>query len=206
MAWYVLPNDDGGFSVVDGELWAMYPQLFQSVDGVVKADASLIAISDEHYQAYCNKGNVGTRFVDGKFVFPAPQTDAAALLAAAKATKLTQINNAAQTFVAAASGMDKVPDFELRTWALQAIEAKAWHDNPDATTPILDQIAISRGIAADQLKAAAYRKSVLYELLTAHVAGQRQALETRINASKSVADVDAVDVKFTAPTAPKEAK
>lgn len=199
MAWYVLPNDDGGFAVIDGELWPMYPQLFDEVEGVIKADARLIAISDEQYQEYCNKGNTGTRFVAGKFVFPVPQTDAAALLTAAKATKLAQINNAAQTFVAAASGMDKVPDFELRTWALQAIEAKAWHDNPDATTPILDRIAASRGITAGQLKAAAYRKSVLFEQLTAHVAGQRQALETRVNAAKSMADVEAVEIKFTAP-------
>lgn len=199
MAWYVLPSDDGGFSVVDGELWPMYPQLFQSVDGVVKADARLIAISDEQYQAYCNKGNTGTRFVAGKFVFPVPQTDASALLTAAKATKLAQINNAAQTFVAAASGMDKVPDFELRTWALQAIESKAWHDNPDATTPILDQIAASRGITAGQLKAAAYRKSVLFGQLTAHVAGQRQALEARVNAAKSVEEIAEIEVKFTKP-------
>ena len=70
-----------------------------------------------------------------------------------------------------------------------------------ADTPVLDQIAASRGIDADKLKAAALRKTLAYEKLTAHVAGQRQALQSKIEAAKTQAALDKIAVVFTLPEA-----
>ena len=65
---------------------------------------------------------------------------AKAQLATAKADKLAEANAQAQAFIDAAVGLDKIPDFEVRTWVIQATEAKAWHEDKDAPTPTLDAI------------------------------------------------------------------
>lgn len=66
----------------------------------------------------------------------------------------------------------------------QAAEAKAWAANKSAPTPILDQIAASRGVPADALKQAALKKTIAYEQLTASITGQRQAIQDQIEAAK----------------------
>lgn len=132
----------------------------------------------------------------GDWVLP---TDAGGLmLRQAKADKIRQLNTAAQSFVCNASGADLVPDFELSTWSLQAAEAQAWAADKSAATPILDGIAAARGMDADKLKAAALRKALAYSALSAHVAGHRQALQSKIEAAKNQAELDKIKIEFTA--------
>ncbi|MBF0802891.1 MULTISPECIES: tail fiber assembly protein [unclassified Neisseria] len=116
----------------------------------------------------------------------------AAQLEQAKAAKLAEVNAAAQTFVSRAAGLDKLPKFEVETWTIQALEAKAWKADPDAATPTLNTIAQARGVPADVLKQKAYGKAVKFELLTARTAGLRQAAEDRIKAAQTLEDVAAV--------------
>lgn len=118
---------------------------------------------------------------------------------AALSAKITQLNAAAQEFIAHAAGTDKIPEFEVQSWALQAIEAKAWAADPNADTPVLNEIATARGILTDTLKAAALRKTLAYEKLTAHVVGQRQALQTSIETAKTLDDLNAIVISFTLP-------
>ena len=122
-------------------------------------------------------------------------------LAALKTAKISQLNAAAQAFINAAAEIDKVPDFEVQTWPIQAAEVRAWATDKTASTPILDQLAASRGIDADKLKEAALRKTLAYEKLTAHVAGQRQALQSKIEAAKTQAALEKIVIEFTAPEA-----
>ena len=135
----------------------------------------------------------------GMWVLPAD--GAAAQLADAKAEKISNLNAAAQAFINAAAEIDKVPDFEVQTWTIQAAEAKAYAADNTADTPVLDQIAASRGIDAAKLKAAALRKTLAYEKLTAHIAGQRQALQSKIDAAETQTALDAIEIAFTAPEA-----
>lgn len=135
----------------------------------------------------------------GMWVLPAD--GAAAQLADVKAEKISNLNASAQAFINSAAEIDKVPDFEVQTWALQAAEVRAWATDKTASTPILDQIAASRGIDADKLKEAALRKTLAYEKLTAHVAGQRQALQSKIEAAKTQAALEKIVIEFTAPEA-----
>lgn len=125
----------------------------------------------------------------------------AVALAKAQSEKLAELNAAADAFVTAAAQTDKVPGFELQSWTLQAAEVKAWAADKTVATPLLDRIAASRGVDAEKLKAAALRKTLAYEQLTAHVAGQRQALQVRIEQAKDAAAVAALPIAFTLPEA-----
>ena len=118
-----------------------------------------------------------------------------------KSVKLFALNAAAQVFINKHAGIDSVPEFEFASWAIQASEAKAWQLDKNAPTPVLDGIAAARGISADTLKAAALRKTLAYEQLAAHVAGQRQALQSKIEAAKTQAALDKIAVVFTLPEA-----
>lgn len=122
-------------------------------------------------------------------------------LAALKTAKISQLNAAAQAFINTSAEIDKVPDFEVQTWSIQAAEVRAWAADKTAPTPVLDQIAASRGIDADKLKAAALRKTLAYERLTAHVAGQRQALQAKIEAAKTAEALEKIKIELTLPEA-----
>ena len=123
---------------------------------------------------------------------------AAAELAAAKTAKLTEINTAAAQFVAKLAETDKVPDFEVQTWTIQADEAAAWEQDSSADTPVLAKIAAARGIPLDTLRAAALRKAKAYSALSAAVAGQRQAYVDQLNAAADVAAVEAINPQYKA--------
>lgn len=134
---------------------------------------------------------------DGVSLEPIGNADLAEL----KIIKIAALNQSAQAFINVASGADLVPDFELATWPLQSAEAQAWAADKTAATPILDGIAAARGMDADKLKAAALRKALVYSTLSAHIAGQRQALQDKIEAAKTQAALDKIKIGFTPPEA-----
>lgn len=136
---------------------------------------------------------------NGEWVLPENHTEM--ILSAAKKQKLQDLNDSAQAFIDTNSGANLVPDFEFASWAIQAAEAKAWQADKAASTPVLDGIATARGIPADTLKAAALRKTLAYEQLAAHVAGQRQALQSKIEAAKKQSDLDKIEIAFSLPEA-----
>ena len=130
-----------------------------------------------------------------------PPAAAARQFAERKTALLSQAATAAQAFIDAAAELDKVPEFEVATWPIQAVEAQAWAADNTAATPVLDRIAAARGMEPDKLKAAALRKALAYSALSAHVAGQRQALQSEIEAAQTVAALDKIKIEFTAPEA-----
>lgn len=123
----------------------------------------------------------------------------AAALNNAKAEKLKKANAMAQEFINEKSGANLIPAFELATWGLQAAEAMAWEENKKADTPILNGIAAARGVDENVLKAAALKKAKQYSKLTAHVAGERQAIQDRIQAAKTIEDLDGIVIGYTLP-------
>ena len=118
---------------------------------------------------------------------------------AAQAAKLTELANAAQAFVDKHAKTDIVPAFEQETWAMQGAEARAWADDDNAPTPILDSIAHHRNIDRITLIRAALRKTQQYEALAAGVAGQRQALQVQIERAKTLDDLAAIEIAFRLP-------
>ena len=118
---------------------------------------------------------------------------------AAQAAKLAELANAAQAFVDAHAKTDIIPAFEQETWAMQGAEARAWAEEDNAPTPILDGIAKHRGIDRIELIRAALRKTQQYEALAAGVAGQRQALQVQIERAKTLDDLAAIEIAFRLP-------
>ena len=118
---------------------------------------------------------------------------------AAQAAKLAELANAAQAFVDKHAKTDIVPAFEQETWAMQGAEARAWADDDNAPTPVLDGIAKHRGIDRITLIRAALRKTQQYETLAAGVAGQRQALQVQIERAKTLDDLAAIEIAFRLP-------
>ena len=118
---------------------------------------------------------------------------------AAQAAKLAELATAAQAFVDKHAKTDIVPAFEQETWAMQGAEARAWAEDDNAPTPVLDGIAKHRGIDRIVLIRAALRKTQQYEMLAACVAGQRQALQVQIERAKTQDDLAAVEIAFRLP-------
>ncbi|MBS9777207.1 MAG: hypothetical protein KGV50_00455 [Gammaproteobacteria bacterium] len=117
-------------------------------------------------------------------------------LAAAKRSKLFDLNNAATLFVDNAVRKSDTPDFERATWLVQGQEAVAWHADKTAATPNLDRIAQNRGVPADVLKQKAYGKAIAYELLTSTIAGQRQRFVDVIKAAQTIDELKKIKIKF----------
>ena len=80
--------------------------------------------------------------------------------------------------------------------AQNIVAQKSWSVDKSAATPVLDQIAQSRGIDADKLKAAALRKTVAYESLCATVAGKRQAIEKQIEAAQNLDELNVINTEI----------
>ena len=118
-------------------------------------------------------------------------------LATAKSIALSRLNQQAQEIVNEQSGMDDLPAFEVQSWAVQAKEARAWSEAPDAETPVLNQIAQSRGIDPAELKATVLKKNTAYESLCATVAGKRQAIEKQIEAAKTIDELNTINTEIS---------
>lgn len=125
------------------------------------------------------------------------QTDLrAASIARAKSAKIAEINARAQDYINLATGAAETPSFEVQTWAQQAAEAKAWHADSTAPTPMLTIIAMQRGLPVDILRQKAYEKAVAYEQLVAVIAGKRQKYEQMLDAATTVDDIEKIVVTY----------
>lgn len=107
--------------------------------------------------------------------------------------KQVEINEKAQAFINQAAGLDKVPDFEISTWTIQAAEARTWAADKSAPTPTLDNIAVARGMERVLLIEKALQKAIAYETLAATIAGQRQRYEDMLKAAIDKAAIEAIN-------------
>lgn len=173
--------------------------------------AHAVAIDQAQHQTLLAALNQGCIISDGLQISPPrpsayhiwagqawtlPADAAAEQLAQAKTAKLAALNNAAQAYINRMAGIDMLPDFEVRTWTLQALEAKAWAADKTASTPTLDTIAAARSIPPDILKQKALEKALAFEQITATVVGLRQAVEDKINAAQTAEELEAVEFAF----------
>lgn len=162
--------------------------------------ATLVADPDTHEVTQLPEAPDAYHVWDGKTWMLTPEA-AARQFAERKTALLSQAATAAQAFVNAASDVDNVPEFELQTWPLQSAEALAWGYNNSAATPMLDTTAAARNIDRVTLIKKANKKARAYRLLTAHVAGQRQAIAAAINAAATLDALDAIHIAYTMPDA-----
>ena len=111
----------------------------------------------------------------------------AAILNAAKAAKLTEINAVCQKAVAALAA--DYPDSEVQSWPQQVKEATALSADPQADAPLLTAIATARGLPAAELASRVMGKMNAYAGASGALIGRRQAAEDLIDVAATPEDV-----------------
>lgn len=130
----------------------------------------------------------------GEIELPA---DAAARLAAVKATKLAEINAACDAAVAALAAA--YPEREIQSWPQQVKEAEALAGDAAAPAPLLAAIAEARALPVADLGARVLAKMVAYAAASGALIGRRQAAEDLLGLAETPEDVAAIG--FAAPGA-----
>ena len=111
----------------------------------------------------------------------------AAILNAAKAAKLTEINAECQKAVAALAA--DYPDSEVQSWPQQVKEAMALSADPQADAPLLTAIATARGLPVAELASRVLGKMNAYAGASGTLIGRRQAAEDLIDVAATPEDV-----------------
>ena len=111
----------------------------------------------------------------------------AAILNAAKAAKLTEINAECQKAVAALAA--DYPDSEVQSWPQQVKEAMALSADPQADAPLLTAIATARGLPVAELASREMGKMNAYAGASGALIGRRQAAEDLIDVAATPEDV-----------------
>ncbi len=114
----------------------------------------------------------------------------AAILNAAKAAKLTEINAEFQKAVAALAA--DYPDSEVQSWPQQVKEAEALAADPQAPAPLLTAIADARGLSVAELASRVLNKMNAYAAASGSLIGRRQAAEGLIDLAASPEDVASI--------------
>lgn len=114
----------------------------------------------------------------------------AAILNAAKAAKLTEINAECQKAVAALAA--DYPDSEVQSWPQQVKEATALAADAGADAPLLTAIATARGLPVAELASRVLDKMNAYAAASGVLIGRRQAAEDAIGAAASLEDLSAI--------------
>lgn len=114
----------------------------------------------------------------------------AAILNAAKAAKLTEINAECQKAVAALAA--DYPDSEVQSWPQQVKESTALAADAGADAPLLTAIATARGLPVAELASRVLDKMNAYAAASGVLIGRRQAAEDAIGAAASLEDLSAI--------------
>lgn len=113
----------------------------------------------------------------------------------AKVIKSKEINDVADSLI---SKLTKTyPDREIATFDKQEAEARSYVVDSSAPTPFLSIIAKTRGIELSDLVNRVIAKADKFADLSARIIGQRQALEDRVNACRTIAEIEAIQVNIT---------
>jgi hypothetical protein len=95
-----------------------------------------------------------------------------------RAAALARINTAYQSKVRELTA--GYPEEEVKSWALQEAEAKAWFSNPQAHTPWLDSAADARNMSKAELAAKITTKAAAFAGVHGQLTGKRQRLQDMI--------------------------
>lgn len=186
------------------------------VDGLHQIPTSAVKISDDLHAKLIDGQSAGKQIVTGKDGLPMlaePQPShyhewdgtqwaisaeqQAEYLAQLKASKLNEINQKAQEFVANVAKLHETPEFEQATWQEQANEARAWHADNNTPTPKLALLATLRGVPLDVLRRKCFEKAQAFYMLSFAAAGQRQRYEDMLKSAVNIEQVLAIEPVFS---------
>ncbi len=132
------------------------------------------------------------REVDGVLVSNLPDDQINQLIAdynpwpSEKATKFAEID--AEFEAAVASLTAGWPQHEIQTWNKQEAEARALAANPEAPTPMLSTIAITRGLTVAELAQRVIRDADAFTAASAHFVGLRHKARQLVQALPDAGD------------------
>lgn len=122
----------------------------------------------------------------GKFTAPAGPS-----VAALRAAKGVEINAACQAVADQLTA--GYPDFEMMTWPQQEAEALAWSkDKVNTVTPMVDMMALNRGIAREVYLQKTLDKVLVFRDKSAKLVGQRQKYSDKVGAATTSEAVAAI--------------
>lgn len=169
-----LPFEQGKYNYFDGSQWTL------------KDDTRGVWFKPDHTTVEVDSL---TELIDATWSRTIPPKTIAEL----KLEKLLEVNaEFNQSMLPIVNG---VPDFERESWKKQEEEARTYQANNAATTPLLDSLAETRGIAKTELVTRIITKADLFATVSGQLIGKRQKLEDQINAlpaNATAADVAAI--------------
>lgn len=114
-----------------------------------------------------------------------------------KSAKLSEINAAYNA--ATSSIVSTYPSTELLTFDKQEQEARAWDADNSVSTPLIDALALGRGIDKAELVRRIIAKADAFAVATGYLTGQRQKYEDQIEAATTSEEVAAIVPEYTMP-------
>lgn len=139
----------------------------------------LVEITDDQWQECLTNPGARRLSINGGSVVIEPYSPLSSFTDVA-AAKLREINAYCDAEVAALAA--KYPDTEVLSWYRQEREARELQADPQASTPLIDNIAAQRGITREDLASRIITKADDYALEAGAAIGRRQALEDQIEA------------------------
>ena len=91
------------------------------------------------------------------------------------------------------------PSNELLTFDKQEAEARAWTADQSADTPLVDALALGRGMDKAELVSRILAKADAFAVATGYLTGLRQRYEDRLGLAQSAEDVAAIVVTYSLP-------
>lgn len=144
--------------------------------------------------AWCNRNNAYIeRSAAGYEIkaVPAPTLDEL------KVAKLAEINSSYDTATSAL--VSTYPSTELLTFDKQEAEARAWDADNSADTPLVDALALGRGMDKAELVRRIIAKADAFALATGYLTGQRQRYEDLLNAATTAEEIAAIVPEYKLP-------
>nr|WP_321259710.1 hypothetical protein [uncultured Pseudodesulfovibrio sp.] len=120
--------------------------------------------------------------------------DETAKMNAVRKAKQREISNLADSFIMEAEG--KYGVMERQTWGQQYSEALAYRTDPEASVPLLDIIAVNRGMDVSTLAGHIIENRAAWELIAGAIVGQRLAYQDRLDAAVTAEEVQAIEVCY----------
>ena len=87
---------------------------------------------------------------------------------------------------------NKYPEHERLTWPQQKTEALAYKQDPNANTPLLDNMAEARNVPKDILADKIIEKAMAYETISGKAVGYRQLAEDMLNGVTTIDELNNV--------------
>ena len=116
-----------------------------------------------------------------------------------KTVKLAEINSLYDA--ATSSLVATYPSTELLTFDKQEQEARAWLADDTVATPLIDALALGRGIDKAELVRRIIAKADAFAVATGYLTGQRQGYEDMLDSATTVEEVEAIVPEYKLPEA-----